>query len=100
MENFVNSKAPTLAKTYNASMSSSVTVTLNSGTTYIEVSAIAKPILLKWGTTASTSAFDECINAGLTRIYVVLTDPATGVRYTTVQFIEQAASAALVVLEK
>jgi hypothetical protein len=55
---------------------------------------------MKWGATASSSAFDEYIQAGSTRHYVVPVNATTGVQYTTVQFIEQAASATLVVIEK
>ncbi len=100
MENFTNPKAPTLAITYDATVSGSTTITLNSGTTYIEVTALLKGIFMKWGATASSSAFDEFIAPESTRTYVVLTDPLTGARYTTVQFIEEAASAHLVVIEK
>ena len=92
-QNFINSKAPTLVATYDASVSSSTTVTLGSTTTYIEVTAISKPILLKWDATASTSAFDEIIPADSTKVFY-----SKG--HTTANFIEQAASAVLVCIEK
>lgn len=91
---FKNSLAPTLVATYDATISASTELTLNSGTTSIEVTAVDKGIFLKWGATASSSSFDEYIGAGLTRSYVV----PDGV--TTVQFIQQAATAILVVIEK
>jgi len=91
---FTNSKAPTLAITYDATISGSTTVSLNAGTTYIEVSAIDKGIFLKWGATASASSFDEFISANSTRLYVV------PVGQTSVQFIEESATAKLVVIEK
>lgn len=91
---YVNAKAPTLATTYDATISGSTTVTLNAGTTTIEVSAVLKGIFLKWAGTASSSSFDEYISADKTRTYVV----PTGV--LTVQFIEEAASAHLIVIEK
>lgn len=100
MENFTNPKSPTLVATYDATISSSTTLTFNSGTTYIEVSAILKGIFMKWGATASSSAFDEYIVSDSTRTYVIPIDSTTGSKYTTVQFIEEAATAHLVVLEK
>jgi hypothetical protein len=97
---FVNEKAPTLAITYDTTVSSSTTVTFNTKSTYILVSAINNGIFMKWGATASSSAFDEFIPAGYTWGFVILTDPTTGVKYTTAQFIEETASAKLVVIEK
>lgn len=80
--------------TTNASISGSSSVTLQAGTSLIEVNAISQGIYMKWSATASSSAFDEYIQAGSTRHYVV----PPGV--TTVQFIQQAASATLVLIEK
>jgi hypothetical protein len=92
-QNFTNKRAPTLVANYDASISSSTAITLNSATTYIEVTAIDKAILLKWDATASTSAFDEIIPANSTRTYY-----SKG--KTTANFIEVAATAILIVLEK
>ncbi len=97
---YQNSKAPTLAATYDATISSSTTLTLQTGTSTIAVSAVLKGIFMKWGATASSSAFDEYIPLDSTMVYVVPNDPLTGIAYTTVQFIEEAASAHLVVIEK
>jgi len=95
MENyFKNTKSPTLEEAYDATISSSTEITLNSGTTYIEVSAIDKGIFLKWGATAVSTDFDEFISANSTRQYIVPED------VTTVQFIEEAATAKLIVIEK
>ena len=91
---FTNTKAPTLATTYSTSISSNTVVTLNTGTTYIEVTATTKGIFLKWNGTASTSSFDEFIGVGLTRTYEVPIGSATA------NFIEQAASGVLVCIEK
>lgn len=82
-----------LAKTYDASVSSSTSVTLNANTTAIEVTAIDKALLMKWGATASTSAFDAVIPANTSKVFSVPRGT------TTVQFIEQAASAVLVCIE-
>lgn len=91
---FTNSKAPTLVATYDATISSSTAITLNISSKYIEVSAVDKGIFMKWGGTASSSSFDEFISANQTRQYII---PANT---TTVEFIQQAATAILVVIEK
>lgn len=91
---FTSPEAPTLVATYDATISASTPITLNAGTTYIVVSAVDKGIFLKWNATASSSAFDEFISPNTTRVYKRL----DGV--TTANFIEQAATAILIVLEK
>jgi len=84
-----------LAVTYDATISVSTEITLNAGTKLIEVCAIDKAILLNWGTAdASTTVFDEVIPANTVRTFYI---PA-GV--TAVNFIEQAATAILVLVEK
>lgn len=91
---FTNTKAPTLVGTYDATVSSSTELTLNAGTTSIEVTAIDKGIFMKWGATASSSAFDEFIGQNTTRTYIVPTGVAS------VQFIQESATAKIVVIEK
>jgi len=89
--------APTgvpLATTYDATISSSTAITLNTSTTYIEVTAIDKGIFMKWGAAAASNSFDEFIPANTSKGYMV--PPGK----LTVQFIEQAATAILVVIEK
>lgn len=93
MENFTNPTAPTLVATYDVTISASTAITLSSGTTYIIVNAIDKGIFLKWDATASSSSFDEFIPLNSTRIYY-----SKG--KTTANFIEETATAKLVVLEK
>lgn len=84
-----------LAVTYDATVSASTEITLNANTTHLTVAAIDKTILMKWGTSdASTSAFDEVIPLNSVRMFFV---PAS---ITAVNFIEQAATAILVVTEK
>lgn len=100
MSYFTNPLAPTLEETYDATISSSTAVTLNSGTKYIEVTALLKGIFMKWGGTASSTDFDEFIAPESTREYVVPINSTTGVLFTSVEFIEEAASAHLVVIEK
>ena len=47
---------------------------------------------MKWGATASSTSFDEFIPANTTAVFVVLA--------ATVQFIQESATAKLVVIEK
>ena len=82
-----------LAVTYDATISSSTTVTLNASTNYIEVTAIDKAILMAWNAAASTSNFDAVIPANSTRLF------KRPVGVTTVHFLEQAATAILTVVE-
>lgn len=90
-----------IEETYDATISSSTELTLNAATTLIEVSAIDKTIFLKWGTSdVSTSDFDEVVSLNTTRQFIVPTDATTNARYTAVNFIEQAATAILAVVEK
>lgn len=91
---FTNTKAPTLEETYDATISASTEITLNTSSTSIEVSAIDKGIFMKWGATASSTDFDEFVSANTTREYIIPTGT------TTVQFIEESATAKLVVIEK
>lgn len=83
-----------LASTYDATISSSTTITLNAATSYLEVTALLKGIFMKWGGTASSSSFDEFIAPESTQAFLVPTGQ------TSVQFIEEAATAHLVVIEK
>ena len=89
---FTNPSAPTLEETYDATISSSTTVTFATGATYIQVSAIDKGIFMKWGGTASSSDFDEFIPANTTMVFEI--------QAATAQFIEESTTAKLVVIEK
>ncbi len=91
-EYFYNPEAPTLEETYDATVSASTAITFATGTTYIEVSAIDKGIFMKWGATASSADFDEFIPANTSKKFPILAASA--------QFIEESATAKLVVIEK
>lgn len=88
-----------IAVTYDASISGSTTVTLNGATKQIQVTAIDKAILMKWGATASTSAFDAVISVGYPTTFQIPINSITGAIFTTVQFIESTTSATLICLE-
>lgn len=92
-------RALPVAITYDATISTSTTVTFNAATRQIQVTAIDKAILLKWGATASTSAFDAVVSVGYPTVFNIPTDPATKLPYTTAQFIETTTTAILVVCE-
>ncbi len=83
-----------LAVTVDTTISAATDVTLNAATTLLEVNALSQAIYMRYAVTASSSNFDEFIQAGSTRHYVV---PA-GV--TVISFIEQAASATLILIQK
>lgn len=90
-----------LEEHYDATISATTEIEFNAATTLIEVAAIDKTILLKWGTSdASTSDFDEVIPLNTVRQFYIPINPSTGALYTAVNFIEQAATAILVMIEK
>lgn len=82
-----------LVATYDATVSSSTAITLNAATTGIEVTAIDKAILLRWDGTVSTSAFDGIVQPNTTKVFMVPKGT------TTVNFIEQSATALLFCIE-
>lgn len=90
-----------LVETYDATISGSTEITLNTATKSIEVGALDKGIFMKWGTSdASTSDWDAVIPANTVRAFAIPIDSTTGVPYTAVNFIQQAATAILCVSEK
>lgn len=60
-----------LAVTYDTTITSATSVTLNALTSIIEVSAVDSGVFLKYSAGASTSDFDEYILADTTRHYVI-----------------------------
>ena len=90
-----------IAETYDASINTTAEVTLNAATNYIEVCAFAKPVMLKWGTgDATTADFDEVIPQDTCRAFFIPIDSSTSKKYTALNVIEQAASAAVAISEK
>lgn len=82
-----------LVATYDATINTNTAITLNTATKGIEVTAIDKPILLRWDGTASTSAFDAVIPQNTTKVFMVPRGTVTA------NFIEEAATAKLVCIE-
>lgn len=84
-----------LAVTYDATISASTAITFNAATSLIEVCAIDKTVLMNWGTTAaSTTVFDEAIPLNSVRQFYIPTGVAAA------NFIEEVATAKLIVIEK
>ena len=82
-----------IAQTYDATISASTEVTFNANTSSIKVTAVDKGIFMKWGTADVTNAnFDHFIPAGETRKFRIGSN-------TAANFLEEAATAKLVVVE-
>lgn len=103
MAQFGNSSAirtVALAVTYDATISTSTQITLNAATTIIEVTAIDKTVLLKWGSTsASTTVWDVAIPLNTTKQLYVPYQSDGKTRFTTVNLIEEVATAKMCVAE-
>jgi hypothetical protein len=86
---------PALARTIDASISSSTEITLNVETTFVQVYAITKDVYLKWGTADVTAAnFDEVIPAGKMLYFKVPNGQ------TALNVIERESAATVIVIEK
>lgn len=84
-----------LARTVNASLSSTVEITLNAETTMLRVYAIAKDVYLKWGTDDVTASnFDEVIPAGQILDFKVPNGQSA------INVIERESGATVIVVEK
>ena len=86
-------KQVALEETYDATISAATALTLNAATTLIEITAIDKAIFYKWGGTVSSTDFDGIVPANTSKLVPV------PVGQTSIQFIEQAATAILAVVE-
>lgn len=98
----IGPSAIALATTYDTTVSGTTQVTFNTATTLIRVSAISQPILLRWGTSAavaSSNNFDRIILAGQCYDFYIPRISGASTLYTAANFIEQAASATLIVEE-
>jgi len=89
-----------LARTVDATISSSTEITLNASTTLVRAYAIDKDVYLKWGTDdVSAANFDAVIPANQIVDFVVPKVSTTGVLYTALNLIERVATAGVIVLE-
>ena len=88
-----------LTRTVYSSLSSSQELALHEKTGFIRCYATTKDVYLRWGNQdCNSSTFDEVIPAG--QIVDLVVPSIDGARIDYVNFIERAASAALVVIEK
>lgn len=86
---------PALARTIDATISSSTEITLNVKTTFIRVYAVDKDVYLKYGTDDVTASnFDEVIPANQVCDFVIPKGT------TAINLIERAATATVIVIEK
>ena len=83
-----------IVATYDATISAATDITLNTATSYLEVSAIDKGVFLRYAATVSSSAFDEFISANTTRVFIV------PVGVTVISVIQEAATAKVAIVEK
>lgn len=83
-----------LANTYNASISSAVSVSLNAATSSFEVFAFTQAALVRYQAGASTTNFDAAVPANTSRIFY--RDPLV----TTISVIQAAATGAMAVIER
>ena len=88
-----NQLGTALAVTYDATISSATSITLNAATTCFEVSAFTQSLLLRYAASVSTSAFDAVVPANTTRMFI----KPEGV--TVISVIEAAATGAVAVIE-
>lgn len=98
-----------LARTVDATISTTTEITLNTATTMIRCYAMTQDVYLKWGTADVTASnFDEVLPAGQIVDLVVPVDETTtltapGVArtlYTAINVIERTATAGIIVIEK
>lgn len=83
-----------LAVTYDPTISAATDISLNSGTTFIEVNAINDGVFLRYAATASSTNFDEYIAKDTVRHYA---RPAS---VTTISVIDSGNTGAVVIIEK
>jgi hypothetical protein len=83
-----------LARTVDATISTTTQIVLNAATSFLRVYAINKDVYLKWGTTAvDATNFDQVIPAGQ------IVDLVPPDETTAVNLIEREASATVIVIE-
>lgn len=90
-----------LARTVDATISSSTQIDFNAATSFIRVYALTQDVYMKWGTTAVTASnFDEVIPANQICDFYVPISTTTGAFYPSATFIERTSTAGLIVIEK
>lgn len=96
-DGFVVAEVPAIAPfsvQIMSALDNAVDVTLDADTSFIEVNALAKGVLMRYQATASTASFDEFIPQDATRRYAVPDGT------TVLSFIEIESAATAVLIEK
>jgi len=88
-----NQAGNALAVTYDATISSATSISLNASTTSFEVSAFTQSVLLRYAASVSTTVFDAVIPANTSRVFI---KPEA---VTVISVIEAAATGAVAVIE-
>lgn len=83
-----------LVATYDATISSATDITLNASTTSFEILAITQPVLVRFASTVSTSAFDAVVAANESKIF--FRDSSV----TVISVIQAAATGSVAVIER
>ncbi len=89
-----NLVGPVLATTFDATISSATSITLNAATTSFEILAVTQPIYVRFAASVSTSAFDAVVGANTSKVFY--RDPAV----TVISVLEAAATANVAVIER
>lgn len=89
-----------LARTVNASLSSSVEITLNTSTTFVRIYAVDQDVYLRWGIEdANASLFDEIIPANQI-VDLAIPRQANGTLFTAFNVVERVSGATVIIIEK
>lgn len=83
-----------LARTVDTTISTATSITLNEATTFLEINATNGGVYLRYSADCSASNFDEFIQEGQTRHYIV------PVYCTVISVLEASSGAGVVVIEK
>ncbi len=89
-----NLVGPVLVATFDATISSATSITLNAATTSFEVLAITQPVYVRFQASVSTSAFDAVVGANTSKVFY--RDPSV----TVISVLEAAATANVAVIER
>lgn len=92
-DNLTPSAVP-LARTYDTTISTATSITLQTNTNFLRVCAIDQGVFLRYQANVSSTDFDEYIPADSVQDFIVPKGT------TVISVIERAASAAVVVIEK
>lgn len=91
--------ATPVAVTYDATISSSTEITLNTATRLVQVTAFDKSVFLFWGTADATSSAFSLIVPANQSYFLTVPYQGNGALYTALNILEVAATAGVAVVE-